>query len=478
MNYLLIIKFLGTLFQFEGLFMLMPILVGIYFGEESTKYLMITAASAAVIGTMLRCIKPRLKRLRPKEGFVVTALSWVIMSVTGAMPFWLSGEIESFTDAVFETASGFTTTGASILIDIEAMSKCLLFWRSFTHWIGGMGVLVFMMIFLKSSADEMNLMKAESPGPSVDKLVPKVRTTAFILYAIYSTLTAISIISFNLAGMPMFDSCCIGFGAAGTGGFGVRADSCASYSPLCQVLITISMFLFGVNFKIYFLIIFKKFKEILKCEEVLCYTVIYLIASGIVVLNIVKDIGNLGESVRASFFQTASIMTTTGFATMDFDKWNSMSKAVLVLIMFIGACAGSTGGGMKVSRWILYLKQIKREVSKYIHPRSVKTIRLDGDAINDDTIRGTNVYMMAYASIFIVSLLIVCIDGFDLITNFTSVAATLNNIGPGLGVVGPTGNFAGFSILSKWTFIFDMIAGRLEIFPVLILFAPTTWRKK
>ncbi len=478
MNYLLIIKFLGALFQFEGLFMMMPVFVGLYFHESSVKYLIITAAAALIIGTLLRCINPGSNKLRSREGFVVTALSWLVMSITGAMPFWLSGEIGSFTNAVFETASGFTTTGASILTDIEAMSKCLLFWRSFTHWIGGMGVLVFMMIFLKSSADEMNLMKAESPGPSVDKLVPKVRTTAFILYAIYFTITIISILAFYLGGMPLFDSFCIGFGAAGTGGFGIRADSCAGYSPLCQVLITISMFLFGVNFKIYFLIVFKKFKEILKCEEVFWYTVIYLVAAGIVTINIVKDLGTVGESVRASFFQTASIMTTTGYATVDFDKWNSMSKAVLVLVMFIGACAGSTGGGMKVSRWIIYIKQIKRELSKYIHPRSVKTIRLDSDAVNDDTIRGANVYMMAYAMVFIVSLLIVCIDGFDLITNFTSVAATLNNIGPGLGVVGPTGNFSGFSILSKWTFIFDMIAGRLELFPVLIMFAPSTWRKK
>lgn len=478
MNYLLIIKFIGAMLQFEGLFMLIPFTVGLIYHETQAKYLLLMAAVAFVIGSLLRLIQPKSKKFYSKEGFVVTAFSWIVMSVMGAMPFWISGEINSFTDAVFETASGFTTTGASILVDIEEMCKCMLFWRSFTHWIGGMGVLVFMLIFLKSSADEMNLMRAESPGPSVDKLVPKVRTTAFILYAIYTGITAISIIAFIAAGMPVFDSFCIGFGAAGTGGFGVKADSCASYSPLCQVLITISMFLFGVNFKIYFLIIIKKFKEILKCEEVLWYTIIYIVASTLVAVNIFTEIGAVGESVRASCFQVASIMTTTGFATHDFNLWSSLPKAILVLIMFTGACAGSTGGGIKVSRWILYLKQIKREVAKYTHPRSVKKIRLDGEVVDENTIRSANVYLMAYAAVFIVSMLVICIDGYDLITCFTSVAATLNNIGPGLEVVGPIGNYAGYSILSKWVFVFDMIAGRLELFPVLIMFAPQTWKRK
>lgn len=478
MNYLLIIKFIGSLLQFEGLFLILPFTVGLYYHEQQSKYLLLSAAVAFTIGSLLRLIKPKNTKFHPKEGFVATAFSWFVMSVMGAMPFWLSGEIPSFTNAVFETASGFTTTGASILVDIEAMCRCMLFWRSFTHWIGGMGVLVFMLIFLKSSADEMNLMKAESPGPSVDKLVPRVRTTAFILYALYTGITVVSIVSFILAGMPIFDSVCIGFGAAGTGGFGVKADSCASYSPLCQVLITISMFLFGVNFKVYFLIVFKKFKEILKCEEVLWYTIIYVAASLLVAINIVSDLGTVGESVRASCFQVASIMTTTGYATHDFNTWTTLPKAILVLIMFTGACAGSTGGGIKVSRWILYLKQIKREVAKYTHPRSVKKIRLDGDVVDEDTIRGANVYLMAYAAVFIVSMLIICIDGYDLITCFTSVAATLNNIGPGLEVVGPIGNYDGYSLLSKWVFVFDMIAGRLEIFPVLIMLAPQTWKKK
>ena len=478
MNYRLILQFLGSLLQFEGAFLLLPFLVGLYYHESQAKYLLIIAAAAAAIGTLMRIIKPKSKKLHPKEGFIVTALSWLLMSLTGAMPFFISGEIPSFTDAVFETASGFTTTGASILTDIEGMARCMLFWRSFTHWIGGMGVLVFMLIFLKSTADEMNLMKAESPGPSVDKLVPRVRTTAFILYAMYTGITIASIISLYLAGMPFFDSVCISFGSAGTGGFGVRSDSCASYSALCQVIITISIIMFGCNFKVYYLIISKKFKELLKCEEVIWYLAIYAIAVIVICFNIMSDFGSVGESVRASAFQVASIMTTTGYATVDFDKWNTLSRAILVFVMFVGACAGSTGGGIKVSRWVLYLKQIKREISKYTHPRSVTKIRLDGNVVDEDTIRIANVYLMAYAAVFIISFLVICTENKDLVTTFTSVAATINNIGPGLGEIGPTGGFSQFTILSKWTFIFDMIAGILELFPVLIMFAPSTWKKK
>ena len=478
MNYRLILQFLGSLLQFEGAFLLLPFLVGLYYHESQAKYLLIIAAAAASIGTLMRIIKPKSKKLHPKEGFIVTALTWLLMSLTGAMPFFISGEIPNFTDAVFETASGFTTTGASILTDIEGMAKCMLFWRSFTHWIGGMGVLVFMLIFLKSTADEMNLMKAESPGPSVDKLVPRVRTTAFILYAMYTGITIVSIVSLYLAGMPFFDSVCISFGSAGTGGFGVRSDSCASYSALCQVIITISIIMFGCNFKIYYLIISKKFKELLKCEEVIWYLIIFGLAVAVVCLNIVNEVSSIGEGVRTSAFQVASIMTTTGYATVDFNNWNTLARAVMVLIMFIGACAGSTGGGIKVSRWMLYFKQIKREISKYTHPRSVTKIRLDGNVVDEDTIRGANVFLMAYACVFITSFMIICLENRDLVTTFTSVAATINNIGPGLGDVGPTGGFSTFSILSKWVFIFDMIAGRLELFPVLIMFAPSTWKKK
>ena len=346
------------------------------------------------------------------------------------------------------------------------------------HWIGGMGVLVFILIFMKSTADEMNIMKAESPGPSVDKLVPKVKTTAFILYAIYTALTVLTIIALIIAGMPVFDSFCIGFGNAGTGGFGVRADSCASYSPMCQRIIIVSILLFGANFKFYFLIIIKKFRDLLKCEEVFWYLIIYVAAVALVLIGILKDYSEFEPALRTAAFQVASVMTTTGYATTDFNLWTNMPRAVMVLVMFTGACAGSTGGGMKVSRILLYFKQIKREISKNIHPRSVTKIRLDGEVVDDDILRATNVYLMAFFFVYIFSFLLMCTNGFDLETSFTAVVATLSNIGPGLGLIGPCGGFSGFNTVSKWTAIFDMIAGRLELFPVLIMLAPSTWRKK
>jgi len=324
----------------------------------------------------------------------------------------------------------------------------------------------------------MYLMKAESPGPSVEKMLPKVRQTALILYGIYLGLTVLNIVLLLIFGMPVFDAFCISFGDAGTGGFGVRNDSIASYSTSCQIIITIFMFLFGVNFKLYFLILFRKFKDILKCEEILWYAIIYVVAVAFVVFGIVKDVGNFGTALKDGAFQVSSIMTTTGYSTTDFNLWQSMPKAVLVLVMFIGACAGSTGGGMKVSRWILWFKQVKSELSHFIHPRSVKKIRLEGKVVERETLHTVNVYMMAYFLVFVVSLIIISFDGFDLETSFTAVAATQNNIGPGLGVVGPCGGYSAFSAPSKIVMVFDMIAGRLELFPMLILFAPSTWSRK
>ena len=349
-------------------------------------------------------------------------------------------------------------------------------------------LLVFMMAFASSSADEMNIMRAESPGPSVEKMVPKVKETAIILYGIYTVMTIILIIALIIAGMPVFDSVCHAFGTAGTGGFGVKGDSIASYNKVCQGIITVGMMMFGVNFNLYYLIIMKKFKDILHSEEVFTYIIIYFVASILVSIGTVNGFmhsgtyyagfNTVGEAVHHSFFQVASVMTTTGFATMDFNLWATMPKAIMVLVMFIGACAGSTGGGIKVSRIIIYFKEVVRELQSYIHPSSVKSIRLDGKVVSKDTIRTTNVFLMAYIFIFVGSLVIVCFDGFDLVTSFTAVTATINNIGPGLGIVGPTGNFADFSILAKWVFIFDMIAGRLEIFPVLIMLSIKTWRRK
>ena len=488
MNHKVVISTIGKLIQLEGVFLLLPTLIGVFLHEKEFLVLAITAGASVIAGTLLIQIKPKKTQIRAKEGFVITALVWLIFSIIGAIPFYASGNIKSLTDAIFETASGFTTTGASILTDVEALPKCLLFWRSFTHWIGGMGILVFMLAFASSSADEMNIMRAESPGPSVEKMVPKVKETAIMLYAIYTVMTVILILALIIAGMPVFDSVCHAFGTAGTGGFGVRGDSIASYNTACQTIITIGMMMFGVNFSVYYLIFMKKFKDLLHSEEVITYFVIYFIASILVTIGTVNGFlhsgtyyagfDSVGKAIHHSFFQVASVMTTTGFATKNFNLWATMPKAVMVLVMFVGACAGSTGGGIKVSRIIIYFKEVVRELQSYIHPSSVKSIRLDGKAVSKDTIRTTNVFLMAYIFIFVGSLIIICFDGFDLVTSFTAVTATINNIGPGLGMVGPTGNFADFSLLSKWVFIFDMIAGRLEIFPVLIMLSIKTWRRK
>lgn len=488
MNHRIVLNNIGKLIRLEGMLLILPTLIGVFLQEKEFLALAVTAGSSIIVGTLLSSIKTKNTRIRAKEGFVITALVWLIFSIIGAIPFYATGNIKSFTDAIFETASGFTTTGASILRDVEALPKCLLFWRSFTHWIGGMGILVFMMAFATSSADEMNIMRAESPGPSVEKMVPKVKETAIILYGIYTVMTIILIIALIIAGMPVFDSVCHAFGTAGTGGFGVKGDSIASYNKVCQGIITVGMMMFGVNFNLYYLIIMKKFKDILHSEEVFTYIIIYFVASILVSIGTVNGFMHsgtyyagfhtLGEAVHHSFFQVASVMTTTGYATMDFNLWATMPKAIMVLVMFIGACAGSTGGGIKVSRIIIYFKEVVRELQSYIHPSSVKSIRLDGKVVSKDTIRTTNVFLMAYIFIFVGSLVIVCFDGFDLVTSFTAVTATINNIGPGLGIVGPTGNFADFSILAKWVFIFDMIAGRLEIFPVLIMLSIKTWRRK
>ncbi len=478
MNYGKIIHILGVLLQVEGLLMSLPLLVAILYRESCWLHLGIVMVGALGIGTLLRLKKNKRDRIHAKEGFVITALSWILLSIVGAMPFWISREIPNFIDAFFESASGFTTTGASILTNVEGMSHGLLFWRSLTHWIGGMGVLVFILAVLPSDADDMYLMKAESPGPSVEKMLPKVRQTAMILYGIYLGLTVLNILLLLIFGMPAFDSFCLAFGAAGTGGFGVKNDSIASYSTSCQIIITIFMFLFGVNFKLYFLIVFRKFKDILKCEEIMWYAIIYGAAVTLVVIGIIHDVGDFGTALKEGAFQVSSIMTTTGYATTDFNLWGSMPKAVLVMVMFIGACAGSTGGGVKVSRCILWFKQVKSELSHFLHPRSVKKIRLEGKAVEQETLRTSNVFLMAYVLVFVFSLLIISFDGFDLETSFTAVAATQNNIGPGLGVVGPTGSYAAFSGISKLVMIFDMIAGRLELFPMLILFAPSTWSRK
>ena len=408
-----------------------------------------------------------------KEGCITTALSWIFLSLFGALPFFLSREIPSYLDALFETVSGFTTTGASILTDVESLSRCSLFWRSFTHWIGGMGVLVFIMAIIPlSGGSSINLMKAESPGPSVGKFAPKLKSTARILYGIYFALTVLQIILLLIGNMPVFDSVCTAFGTAGTGGFGIKNSSIAGYSPYLQWVITIFMILFGVNFNAYYLIVYRKFRKAFAMEEVRWYFIIIISSIGIIFLNILGTYAHIADALRDSAFQVASIITTTGFSTVDFNLWNSTAKTVLVLLMFIGACAGSTGGGIKVARFVVVIKTIKRELNSYIHPNSVKKIQVEGKAIDRETIKAINVYFITFIVLFTLSVFLVSFEGKDLTTNFTAVAATINNIGPGLELAGPASNFSLFSPLSKIVFIIDMLAGRLELFPLLILFHP------
>ncbi len=479
MNLSIVVFVIGWVVMMEGVFFLPPALVGLIYGEyqDALVYLILGLLCIAA-GYLLRRRKPRSMTFYAREGFVAVALAWIVLSLIGCVPFVVSGDIPSFTNALFEVISGFTTTGSSILTDVEALSHSNLFWRSFTHWIGGMGVLVFILIVLPlSGASTMNLMRAESPGPSVGRLVPKVRQTATLLYTIYIAMTAAEVVLLLLGGMPLFDSLCHAFGTAGTGGFGIKGDSIAGYSVYLQNVITVFMFLFGVNFSFYYYILIRKVSDAFHMEEVRWYLTIYLAAVGLITLNLTATGNPFLTSLQQVAFQVSSIMTTTGYATTDFNLWPNFSRALMVCIMFIGACAGSTGGGMKVSRIILYVKQIRLELLQQIHPRSIKTVKTEGKAVDKNVLRSANIFLMTYILIFVVSFLLICLDGFDLTTNFTAVAATLNNIGPGLNVVGPTGNFAEFSILSKYVFMFDMLAGRLEIIPMLVLFHPETWKK-
>lgn len=477
MNSSMIRIVLGNVLKIEGILMLIPIIVALIYGENTIYAFLITAGLAIVIGQLMVIKKPKDTIFYLKEGCISTALSWILLSIFGALPFTITGEIPSYVDALFETISGFTTTGASILPEVESLSKSILFWRSFTHWIGGMGVLVFLLAILPmTGGSNINLMKAESPGPQVGKLVPKVGKTARILYGIYIGLTVMQIICLLIAGMSFFDSVCTSLGTAGTGGFGIKNDSIGGYSPAIQWIVTIFMIAFGVNFNAYYYIIFKKFKQAFNVEEVKVYLGIIIASTAAIAINIVSMFNTVEEAVRASGFAVATVITTTGFSTVDFDTWPVFSKLILVLLMFVGACAGSTGGGIKVSRFIIAFKTIIKEFHSYIHPKSVKAIRIEGKTVEHETLRSVNVYFVTFAAVFTISLLIVSLENRDLVTSFTSVAATINNIGPGLAGVGPTCNFSSFSVLSKFVFMFDMLAGRLELFPMLILFHPAIWK--
>lgn len=479
MNYGSIRYIIGWILKVEAVLMTLPMIVSVVYREKTGVYFVMAALLCLGAGVLLSMKKPEKTTYYAKEGYISVALGWIVMSIMGCLPFVFSGEIPFFFDALFEIISGFTTTGASILTDVEALSKCMLFWRSFSHWVGGMGVLVFILAILPLAGGEHNLqlMKAESPGPSVSKLVPRLRETAMMLYKIYLGMTVLMIVILAVSGMPLFDTLCLTFGTAGTGGFGVLNSSVAGYTTFQQAVITVFMMLFGVNFSFYFLLLYKKAKDAFSMEEVRWYFVIYFGAVLLITVNLAGQAGSVLEHFHHAAFQAASIMTTTGFSTVDFNLWPQLSKAVLLLLMFIGACAGSTGGGMKVSRIVVYMKSIKREMAALIHPRSVKVMKLEGKAVDSAMLRSIFSFLSAYLVIFVVSLLIVTLDGFDLETNFSAVAATFNNIGPGLGGVGPTSNFAGYSVLSKLVLSLDMLIGRLEIFPILLLFAPNTWKK-
>lgn len=480
MNRSLILFFTGRLIRMEALLLLLPLVVSAIYGERCFWSFLMVIVLALLLGqAMMWVFKPTNRTIYAREGFIIVALSWLICSALGALPFVLSGAIPSYTDAFFETVSGFTTTGASILTNVEALSHGLLFWRSFTHWIGGMGILVFIVALLPGVSDRsIHILKAEMPGPIMGKLVPRIKDTAKILYLIYIVMTLVQIILMCAGGMPLFDSVLYTFGTAGTGGFGIKADSVASYSPYLQWVITIFMLLFSINFNLYFLMLRRRFKDAFSSSELWCFLGIVGVSVALITLNIRSMYPSIWETLRHGAFQVSSIISTTGFATTDFDLWPSLSKAILLVLMFIGACAGSTGGGLKVSRVIILFKSIKRELTRLLHPRSVGSVKFEGKVLDDGTLSNVRNYFAVYMFCFFILFLLVSFEPFSMETNFSAVAACFNNIGPGLAAVGPTLSYAEYGVFSKWLLSFAMLLGRLEIFPLLLAFSPSSWRIK
>ena len=481
MNRRMIFSTLGKLTLSEALLMVLPLIVSLIYGEFKVALsFLITIAIAFVIGFLLhKCFKPQNQVIYAKEGFIIVAFGWLIMSAIGSLPFVLSGDIPSYVDAFFETVSGFTTTGASILRDVEALSRGSLFWRSFTHWVGGMGVLVFIMAILPSISDRsIHIMRAEMPGPIVGKIVPRARETARILYIIYFAFTLIEVILLLVGGMPFYDSLVHSFGTAGTGGFGIKADSVASYTPYLQWVITIFMFLFGVNFNLYYLLLLKKVRSVVKSTEFWAYLGVTVAATAVICVNIMPMFENFGDALRASAFQVSSIITTTGYSTVDFNLWPTLSKTVLICLMFVGACAGSTGGGFKITRLVMIFKSINQEIKRMIHPRSVSAVKFEGKTLDKTTINGLSAYLAIYVILFITVVLFISFEPFDFETTFSAALSCFNNIGPGIGAVGPMGSYADYSAFSKIVLSFAMLFGRLEIYPLLIALIPSTWTKK
>ena len=481
MNYKMMGRFLAQILFLEGLFLLPPLLISLYLGETAavTGFACTLALSAGLCLLLFPICKGAPSAFHATEGMVCVAMSWIVLSLVGCLPFWVSREIPHFIDAFFEIVSGFTTTGASILSQVEAMSKGLLYWRSFSHWVGGMGVLVFLLAIVPSGGTgfTMHLLRAESPGPSVGKLVPKMRKTAAILYFLYMLLTVLNILFLLLGRMPLFEAVCTAFGTAGTGGFGVKNDSFASYSPYLQNVTTVFMLLFGVNFSCYYLLLLGQIRSVFKDEELRAYLGIAFCSVLLIAWNIRGMYASVGETLRHAAFQVSSIMTTTGFATTDFDLWPSFSKTILLCLMVIGASAGSTGGGIKVSRVLLLFKSLRRSFLQMLHPNRVQVVRNNDQAVDEKVVESTNAYLIAYVFILFISFLLLSLDGFSTGTNFSAVLCCFNNIGPGLEAVGPTCNFSAFSVLSKLVLILDMLLGRLEIFPILCLLSRHSWQR-
>lgn len=481
MNKRIIIYILGWILIVEGLAMQIGTITSVIYQEHEGLYFLITGAVSVVLGVLaVKVKKPQNMVLYQKAGFAATALSWVLMSVVGCLPFFLSGEIPSFIDAFFETVSGFTTTGSTILNDVESLSKCMLIWRSFVVWLGGMGVIVFLLAIIPKLGGQQNiyLMRAESPGPIVGKAVPKMRSYAGMLYGIYFGLTVIELILLLCGGMGVFDAINTSFSTAGTGGFGIRNVNMAAYdSYYLQTVIAVFMLLFSINFSFYILLLARKFKQSFKMEELWVFIGIVAGAILIITVNISSIYPTLYDSFHQSLFYVASIISTTGFGIGDVNHWPALSQAVIIIITFIGAMAGSTGGGFKVSRILILFKEVKKEIALIVHPRNVKAVKLDGKTVDHSIVRSTSMYLVVYMGIFVISYLLIAIENKDFATTFTSVAASINNTGPGLGEVGPVGNYANFSIFSKCVFIFDMLAGRLELFPLILLFSPSMWKK-
>ncbi len=480
MNRRMIFNTLGKIISLEAVLMILPLAVAMIYNESSWLAFLITIAIAAVLGgAMMLFSKPRDSVIYAKEGFITVALSWIALSLIGALPFFISGEIPSYVDAVFETVSGFTTTGASILTNVEAMGKGMLFWRSFTHWMGGMGILVFVMAIIPNISERsIHILRAEVPGPVVGKLVPRIKDTAKILYLIYLVMTCVEIVLLIAGGMPIFDSIVHSFGTAGTGGFGIKADSIGSYSSYLQWVIAIFMLIFGINFNLYYLVLVKKFRTAIKSMELWTYIGIILVSTVIIAFNIYPTLNNVADTLLHSFFQVSSLITTTGYATQNFDLWPSLSKAVLLILMFVGGCAGSTAGGFKVSRVVIIFKKLKSEFKRLLHPRSVKVITFEGKKVEEQTVNSVFVYLGIYMICLLATFLFISVDGFSMETNFSAAVSCFNNIGPAFGKAGPALSYAEYSVFSKIVLTISMLLGRLEIFPILIFLTPTSWTKK